>query len=260
MHGLHSAVETAVGVGRAGKGPGEAPESLWRNRLARSAVNRKVGGSSPPRDGSVFCGLVAGTFAQLLEFRPTDDSEVDIRGSREKKPPNSLHRPPCVRLFSFRERWRPLPQPSPAGDGQVGSSCRSPGSAGGSSALKPAPTFTCDLPVPKLRPLGAQRSPRPPRSFPEAQAAQVPSLPRQAPAGSERTDRLWRRAPRARRARAGPSAARARARAAASGARTRLRSSERPRRPRRRERGPSCSPSASGPLKCQRSRACVHVN
>ena len=28
--------------------------SLWRNRLARSAVNRKVGGSSPPRDGC-FC-------------------------------------------------------------------------------------------------------------------------------------------------------------------------------------------------------------
>jgi hypothetical protein len=26
--------------------------SLWRNRLARSAVNRKVGGSSPPRDVS----------------------------------------------------------------------------------------------------------------------------------------------------------------------------------------------------------------
>ena len=24
--------------------------SLWRNRLARSAVNRKAGGSSPPRD------------------------------------------------------------------------------------------------------------------------------------------------------------------------------------------------------------------
>ena len=24
--------------------------SLWRNRIARSAVNRKVGGSSPPRD------------------------------------------------------------------------------------------------------------------------------------------------------------------------------------------------------------------
>ena len=28
--------------------------SLWRNRLARSAVNRKVGGSSPPRDGKHF--------------------------------------------------------------------------------------------------------------------------------------------------------------------------------------------------------------
>ncbi|CAF1153677.1 unnamed protein product, partial [Brachionus calyciflorus] len=25
-------------------------KSLWRNRLARSAVNRKVGGSNPPRD------------------------------------------------------------------------------------------------------------------------------------------------------------------------------------------------------------------
>ena len=28
--------------------------SLWRNRLARSTVNRKVGGSSPPRDGLFF--------------------------------------------------------------------------------------------------------------------------------------------------------------------------------------------------------------
>ena len=28
--------------------------SLWRNRLARSAVNRKVGGSSPPRDELFF--------------------------------------------------------------------------------------------------------------------------------------------------------------------------------------------------------------
>ena len=28
--------------------------SLWRNRLARSAVNRKVGGSSPPRDVFFF--------------------------------------------------------------------------------------------------------------------------------------------------------------------------------------------------------------
>ena len=28
--------------------------SLWRNWLARSAVNRKVGGSSPPRDVNIF--------------------------------------------------------------------------------------------------------------------------------------------------------------------------------------------------------------
>ena len=28
--------------------------SLWRNRLARSAVNRKVGGSNPPRDDLFF--------------------------------------------------------------------------------------------------------------------------------------------------------------------------------------------------------------
>ena len=28
--------------------------SLWRNRLARSAVNRKVGGSSPPRDERIL--------------------------------------------------------------------------------------------------------------------------------------------------------------------------------------------------------------
>ena len=28
--------------------------SLWRNWLARSAVNRKVGGSSPPRDVLLF--------------------------------------------------------------------------------------------------------------------------------------------------------------------------------------------------------------
>ena len=29
-------------------------QPLWRNWLARSAVNRKVGGSSPPRDGLFF--------------------------------------------------------------------------------------------------------------------------------------------------------------------------------------------------------------
>ena len=29
-------------------------QPLWRNWLARSAVNRKVGGLSPPRDGLFF--------------------------------------------------------------------------------------------------------------------------------------------------------------------------------------------------------------
>ncbi|GAA6094278.1 uncharacterized protein LOC113168728 [Tachysurus ichikawai] len=42
------------------RGPGG---SLWRNRLARSAVNRKVGGSSPPRDGEAFLSLPGATQA-----------------------------------------------------------------------------------------------------------------------------------------------------------------------------------------------------
>ena len=37
-----------------GRKQGLPSRSLWRNRLARSAVNRKVGGSSPPRDGLFF--------------------------------------------------------------------------------------------------------------------------------------------------------------------------------------------------------------
>ncbi|XP_053055586.1 uncharacterized protein LOC113603728 [Acinonyx jubatus] len=218
--------------------------------LTERLVVRAHPGTAPS-----FAGLSPVLLHNSWEFRPTDNSEVDIRGLREKKPPNSLRRPPCVPLFSFRERWRPLPQPSPAGDGQVGCSCRSPGSAGGSSALKRARTSTCDRPVPKLRPLGAQRSPRPPRSFLKLRPHKsLPCLARLPRAPSGPTD--WRE----RRERAEPGRApqpRARGRA---GARTRLRSSERPRRPRRRERGPSCSRSASGPLKCQRSRACVHVN
>ena len=40
--------------------------SPWRNRLARSAVNRKVGGSSPP--GDVFCLKVETAFARLNEI------------------------------------------------------------------------------------------------------------------------------------------------------------------------------------------------
>ena len=41
--------------------------SLWRNRLARSAVNRKVGGSSPPRDDSVFLvAPISATYGQYV--------------------------------------------------------------------------------------------------------------------------------------------------------------------------------------------------
>ena len=41
--------------------------SLWRNRLARSAVNRKVGGSSPPRDDSVFLvAPISTTYGQYV--------------------------------------------------------------------------------------------------------------------------------------------------------------------------------------------------
>ena len=41
--------------------------SLWRNRLARSAVNRKVGGSSPPRDDSVFLvAPICATYGQYV--------------------------------------------------------------------------------------------------------------------------------------------------------------------------------------------------
>ena len=41
-----------------------AAGSLWRNRLARSAVNRKVGGSSPPRDDRA-CFPVRGFILKL---------------------------------------------------------------------------------------------------------------------------------------------------------------------------------------------------
>ena len=34
--------------------------SLWRNRLARSAVNRKVGGSSPPRGANYLLNSCSG--------------------------------------------------------------------------------------------------------------------------------------------------------------------------------------------------------
>ena len=61
--------------------------SLWRNRLARSAVNRKVGGSSPPRDDSVFlhntlfdtraiCNTLLGKSFQKKETEPATLSET----------------------------------------------------------------------------------------------------------------------------------------------------------------------------------------
>ena len=45
----------------------EETRLLWRNWLARSAVNRKVGGSSPPRSVSFFFSLLF----QLHFFHPT---------------------------------------------------------------------------------------------------------------------------------------------------------------------------------------------
>ena len=39
--------------------------SLWRNRLARSAVNRKVGGSSPPRDELAFFLMILDIFQKI---------------------------------------------------------------------------------------------------------------------------------------------------------------------------------------------------
>ena len=40
--------------------------SLWRNRLVSSTVNRKVGGSSPPRDVLDFCYLDNHLYAHSL--------------------------------------------------------------------------------------------------------------------------------------------------------------------------------------------------
>ena len=37
----------------------------WRNRLARSAVNRKVGGSNPPGGELIFCSLKGSNMGQI---------------------------------------------------------------------------------------------------------------------------------------------------------------------------------------------------
>jgi hypothetical protein len=43
--------------------------SLWRNRLARSAVNRKVGGSSPPRDDFYTHLIIYLTLNKIFSFK-----------------------------------------------------------------------------------------------------------------------------------------------------------------------------------------------
>ena len=40
----------------------------WRNRLARSAVNRKVGGSSPPGGETYFYIFIAHVFKRNIEI------------------------------------------------------------------------------------------------------------------------------------------------------------------------------------------------
>ena len=49
--------------------------SLWRTRLARSAVNRKVGGSSPPRDVPFYLLKVLSCNFRLS---PRSESGTDI--------------------------------------------------------------------------------------------------------------------------------------------------------------------------------------
>ena len=61
-------------------------KSLWRNRLARSAVNRKVGGSSPPRDESVSIFLFFRFLDGLPDFDPKNaflPPETVVAGLRE---------------------------------------------------------------------------------------------------------------------------------------------------------------------------------
>ena len=41
---------------------------LWRNRLARSAVNRKVGGSSPPRGANYLLNSCSGILCVIFSY------------------------------------------------------------------------------------------------------------------------------------------------------------------------------------------------
>ena len=57
--------------------------SPWRNRLARSAVNRKVGGSSPPGDGE-SCLLHQSPQIACTAYTNAHIVHVFIRNTGEK--------------------------------------------------------------------------------------------------------------------------------------------------------------------------------
>ena len=67
----------------------------WRNRLARSAVNRKVGGSSPPGGGLFFPPI------QLLEKREKVKRELETERERERESRGEKENFHFYRLFFF---------------------------------------------------------------------------------------------------------------------------------------------------------------
>lgn len=178
--------------------------------------------------------FVAGTFAQFLGVQT-----YGLRGGRypgvERKETAALTSPPTLRAALQLPGALEAPPPAVPGSRRAGGLFLTTplprGWARGSKALKLPHPFTSSLSVPKLRPLNAPRGRRPPRSFPDsAQAAQVPSAPRQVPVGPAVPGAGNGRRERAEARRASPSAARA----AAPGSRT------------RRRRAPEAS--AAGPL------------
>ena len=69
--------------------------SLWRNWLARSAVNRKDGGSSPPRDECVLVCLCCGSCQCENELYRCRSWKI----SEKYSPP--LHQPSCQRVSEW---------------------------------------------------------------------------------------------------------------------------------------------------------------
>lgn len=102
-----------------------SPWSLWRNRLARSAVNRKVGGSSPPRDvGERFvhrgplrgdtpaCGLRSATRRETFSCSGSGGSKntyppVEVSANNPRDDVSPTPRLPPLSLGSCRRR--PVP-------------------------------------------------------------------------------------------------------------------------------------------------------